>query len=590
MTFNNNEMSKLVLDRLSKLQKLPESGFLSGGAVANTILSIIDGKEYPINDLDVFIIGTDENSKSFTTTPIRTNEEVIGTDRYENIIINPDVSNSYQIKSTKWDGLINYVFVEFKRKDIEEKNLYKRIIDSFDINCCKVGIDLSDSELIISEDFINFITGRQLECTTPVTPAHSAIRLIKKKNDLGAFLDKEKSFKFLSQFHHYSDNAHQIKLNMTLFFGEKYKNMFELYKSELSEYFDLISYAQHQKNAHRKSFLKFSKNTEWWNCYNTIDPKTMSMWYQKKLYTLNPKKYGQLDDEIKKYYNPSFSINPHYVKVLWDLLYCQGLKQKNKAIKILKERSLYPLIITNTKFHLCDFNDTNVRHFNNFISKHPLFSNLVMASKLNFQDSEKLMYIIKKLLPKEIDMFCDIITKEIINGNVESKNLTDKNFVLEKYNEIRTTLSTPFVEKLNLSDFEYKENVKELISTYDLLWGGNYMHNCIANNGFQEKITSNRVRLFIIHDETNRSAVQLNSISNGLYVVSQIYGISNSPVNKKHKLIADYLVEFLKHKHYIFESQRIIEDFKNSKSTWIDEIDKLESTDSTESLNLGIDF
>ena len=170
MTFNNNKMSKLVLDRLSKLQKLPESGFLSGGAVANTILSIIDGKEYPINDLDVFIIGTDENSKSFTTTPIRTNEEVIGTDRYENIIINPDVSNSYQIKSTKWDGLINYVFVEFKRKDSEEKNLYKRIIDSFDINCCKVGIDLSDSELIISEDFINFITGRQLECTTPVTP------------------------------------------------------------------------------------------------------------------------------------------------------------------------------------------------------------------------------------------------------------------------------------------------------------------------------------------------------------------------------------------------------------------------------------
>ena len=131
MMFNHKEMSINVLDRLSKLQKLPNSGFLSGGAVANTILSIIDGKEYPINDLDVFIV-EDSMGDCVTTTPLRTDDEIVFQDRYENIITNPDLQNSYRIKSTSLDGLINYVYVHF-RNPISNESDYRRILKSFDI-------------------------------------------------------------------------------------------------------------------------------------------------------------------------------------------------------------------------------------------------------------------------------------------------------------------------------------------------------------------------------------------------------------------------------------------------------------------------
>ena len=132
MMFDYNEMSKKVLDRLSKLQTLPSNGFLAGGAVANTILSIIDGKDYPINDIDVFVIDNSlENRPS--NTPIRTDDNIVFEDRYENIMVNPDVANSYSIKKTSLEGLINYVFVSF-RSNSPNLISYERILKSFDIN------------------------------------------------------------------------------------------------------------------------------------------------------------------------------------------------------------------------------------------------------------------------------------------------------------------------------------------------------------------------------------------------------------------------------------------------------------------------
>jgi len=42
-----------ILNKLSKLCVIPNSGFLAGGAVANTLLNMKYGEDYPINDLDI---------------------------------------------------------------------------------------------------------------------------------------------------------------------------------------------------------------------------------------------------------------------------------------------------------------------------------------------------------------------------------------------------------------------------------------------------------------------------------------------------------------------------------------------------------
>jgi len=587
MMFNHKEMSINVLDRLSKLQKLPNSGFLSGGAVANTILSIIDGKEYPINDLDVFIV-EDSMGDCVTTTPLRTDDEIVFQDRYENIITNPDLQNSYRIKSTSLDGLINYVYVHF-RNPISNESDYRRILKSFDINCCKVGIDLSDRNMIIDQDFIDFIISRQLECTTPVTPAHSAIRLIKKRDELNAFLDKETSFKFLSQFYHFNDNVFLCKLNITFFFGQKYKDLYFKYQSEINEYFTLKTYAQCHKEKHHswvKNGIK-EQTFNWWDVTG-IDPETMALWHSKHIFTIVPTKYTSLDEQIDKYLRRQYRNNPTHVKTLWNLFYKQNRKQKDKALKILNDDNLYSFIMKNDKFHLCDFTEKNVESFSRFVGNYCKIENLILTSKLNFQDSEKVIYNIKKFFPQEIDIISDIMSKQILNNEVDSYRLTDKNYIIEKYDEVKKMLSVPYIKYLNLNDFDFKNEIKELNSEFDLLWGGKYMHNCLGNNNYGNRISEGKIKLFVISDKNNRSALQLNNTM-GIYSIAQIYGISNSPVNKKHRLIAQYLVEFLNYKHYLLESKRKISTFEDMRTDIVSEIDSIDSSiiDDTNHINVN---
>ena len=56
---DKNIVSK-ILTELSDLCAIPDNGFLAGGAVANTLLSMKYGKPYPINDLDIFIESENE--------------------------------------------------------------------------------------------------------------------------------------------------------------------------------------------------------------------------------------------------------------------------------------------------------------------------------------------------------------------------------------------------------------------------------------------------------------------------------------------------------------------------------------------------
>lgn len=591
MIFNHKEMSINVLDRLSKLQELPKSGFLSGGAVANTILSIIDNKKYPVNDLDIFIV-EDSMGESVSNTPLRTDDEITFQDRYENIISTPDLENSYKIKSTSLDGLINYVYVHF-RKPISNESDYRRILKSFDINCCKVGIDLSDGNMIIDQDFIDFLNSRQLECTTPVTPAHSALRLIKKRDELNVYLDKESSFKFLSQFYHFNENVFLCKLNISFFFGQKYKDLYFKYQSEINEYFQLKTYAQCFKEKRKALIESMIKNKcNWWEIDSTIYPETMDRWHSKHVFTIVPTKYTSLDEEISEYLRPQYRNNPIHVKTLWNLLHRQNKKQKDKALKILNDSNIYPFIMKNNKFHLCDFTDKNIEHFSKFIGNNRKVENLVLTSKLNFQESEKMIYNIKKFFPQEIDVLSDIICKQILSDEIDCPKLTDKNYIIEKYGEVKKILSVPYGDYLNLNDFDFKNEVKELNSEFDLLWGGKYMHNCLGNGGFGERISSGKIKIFVISDSDNRTSVQLNN-HNGIYTISQIYGIANSPTNKKHRLISQYLVEYLNYKHYLLESKKRITMFEEMKNSVVSEINQLDSTtiDNTNHINVnGMDL
>lgn len=587
----NNALSKEILKRLSNIQELPEQGFLCGGAVANTILSIIDGKDYPINDLDVFNI---DRETSQSNTPIRMNGNEITNDRYENRTIVPSNSRChYRIISTHYKDLINYVYVYFSLyEEMSLNEQYSLILDSFDINCCKVGIDLVTGNLFLTKDFTEFIRTRQLECVNPVTPAHSAIRILKKRDDLNAFLNKDDVFKFLSQFYSYDNHAIFNRVNLTLFFGKKYKDLYHKYENELSEYFELWTYAKTRKHYTNLHKIEFEKNSNfsnhdgitvpsWIHTIHNTDQCLVDKWYETKLWALMPKKYNTLDEEIKKYYIPDLGSNPTIIKRLWHLLYKQTKKQRNKSLKLLSCKELYPFVIVNDDFHNCDFSEINVEKLVKFMRENPDFSKLMSISKLNFQESEKLMGMVKKLFPEELELFCELISKEIsdekyFKPNFDSKKILDQNYITNKYKMVKTILSKELVEKIDLSEFEYNNVIKELICPLDLLWGGKFMHNCLkgySENGFHYRIERGEIRVFIISDDKERSAVQISKSYSNTYKIDQIYAHSNTTVCIKHKMIADYLINFLEYKHYLLESQKIIDNFKNNRDSLLDAIE-----------------
>ena len=404
-------------------------------------------------------------------------------------------------------------------------------------------------------------------------------------------INKEEQFKYLSQFYLFNKNVFFTKTNISLFFGKKYKEMFHKYENEIKEFFQLRSYGRIYRENVEGNTLEVLKinDMKWWDCHTFVDKNHINnnldnthRWYEKKLWALYPIKYTEIDTEIKQYHNPEFGSSPTILKRLWDLLYKQTKKQKNKSIKFLNRPKFYPFIILSDDFHNCDFNETNINKLSNFIDENPTFRRLMITTKLNFQESEHLMRMIKKSFPQEIELFCELVSKELedemyFKKNFNKKLVLDKEYITNKYNQIKTILSTPMIEKLDLSDFEYDGVIRELVSPLDFLWAGKFMHNCLKrylDSGHGINIENGKIKVFIISDEFQRSAFQISKNYSNTFRIDQVYGHSNGATCNKHKKIADYLIKFLEYKHYLLESEKIINDFKNNRIDMINVISK----------------
>jgi len=231
-----------ILNKLSKLCAIPNSGFLAGGAVANTLLNMKYGKDYPINDLDIFIEG---NNTGVLHTPIRTNSLVIQ-EGYSSSEITYDHGSNYRIIEVSRDGLLNFITIT-KVDDRDNRRNYQYILNGFDFNCCQAGIDLSNNQIYYTEEFEKFLNTQQLDITALYTPAHTAIRLFKKKDELGCYCNVEKCMELLSQpligdIRKYLNSKH-----FAFYFSHKYKDMFMKYYSELKQYFKLIRFFDDKK-------------------------------------------------------------------------------------------------------------------------------------------------------------------------------------------------------------------------------------------------------------------------------------------------------------------------------------------------------
>lgn len=359
-----------VLGELNFIQALPESGLIAGQAVASVISDLlgINGLNPVVNDIDIFIPFhssfqmSKETAMFFATrnelysNNLSSIREIIMEEDYREIKLSTGPLK-YEIVGTTRFKKINKVFVQSKHYSQTEQriNIIFDIINSFDINSTQVGIDIHAKKLIYTKNFVYFLFSKQLEIVNWNTPSHSLIRLIRKNNELGSYVDFEESnmiasvvltgYKNLSDLMNYYSNEknstriesaeeqriryeesgypfhntkkeffdreseiiiggtnasywielHKSNLNtLPLFFGKKQKRDFEKFSHKLDS-FHLARRVEVNKKVSETDFEWFGENGEGAYELHSLLPNNSSKEIENLLYVLrssNLNKYG----------------------------------------------------------------------------------------------------------------------------------------------------------------------------------------------------------------------------------------------------------------------------------------------------------
>lgn len=229
---NYQNLFRQAIDDIKSKWELPPVGFLAGGSIANVAWNLLKGKNAPVNDLDIYYLSevkTTISAREMKEKQHFTKNEKWVYEDYTGLNVGYQQKGWYTIEKVSVNGIFNNI--EYK-SSTNDKQI---VIDSFDINCCQLGYDIEKDEFIWSKDFETFLETGELRLTNLTSPAHSAMRLVKKKYDLGATLPKIE----LDIICYSMDNI-KFMDSQKFRFKERYANMYKTYELELNQYFKLV--------------------------------------------------------------------------------------------------------------------------------------------------------------------------------------------------------------------------------------------------------------------------------------------------------------------------------------------------------------
>lgn len=255
------EIFRKALKEIESTWGLPKSGFIAGGSLANTVWNIVSGNSAPINDIDIYVL--DKTDSNYANTKRMESKqhfskmvEKLFEDYSGNVHISYNKNLTYAIENITWDGIYNYI--NYSSCSIDKKI----IIDSFDLNCCQIGYDIDTDKFIFTDDFMEFINTGYIKITNLCSPAHTAIRIVKKKNELNAKVS-EFEYDLLT----YVINKRCFFDVRKFRFKERYKNIYEKYQDELNTRFEL------KRDLDCESFISihFKSNDKIWYLSPKLD-------------------------------------------------------------------------------------------------------------------------------------------------------------------------------------------------------------------------------------------------------------------------------------------------------------------------------
>jgi hypothetical protein len=224
------QLAKRAIDKIKSQWGLPKRGFIAGGSISNLIWEEVSGTKAIINDIDVFLFdglleNYNEDKKEYYFS-FKEDEENVWYDDYAGLRFIDRAKNYYSISESTTDGIFNYVSYKSNTHNPEI------IIKSFDINCTAVGYSIEEDKFYWTPEFEKFLKTSELKISNLKTPCHTAIRIVKKAEELGVNLDLFELEIIRIVLSRQLQDVYKVR------FQDRYFNLFSTYKL-LDNYFTI---------------------------------------------------------------------------------------------------------------------------------------------------------------------------------------------------------------------------------------------------------------------------------------------------------------------------------------------------------------
>lgn len=518
-----------------------KSNFIAGGSVSNILISMIHGGKPVINDIDIY----KEVKEGQTHDPLESPMAIKAKKHewYPSTYINEDglemVDDSYGRIFVAENGarmrvvrhrrknifnIIEFLYEDY-RNPIAKMNKSREmvVLEGFDLNCCKSGIDLNTKEIIYTQEFVEYLETKQLKVVSPCAPIQSTIRLYKKMQDLDCFCNLEHEMKFLTVA-----SKHLQSGQMTKYIGPETYGKYLKIKEFVDKYFTLREPQSSEEIPHslKETYYignKRNPDVNIWLYNPVMDFDIIEnvgsinnfkrVW--ELLYTF--KKKSEQDKINKIFYKNIFLGKMNEDQ--W--LSSDYVGRDENGAPIYQDRPYYnsnrythQMILSKKNYYKCNFDIKHVDYIDNFTREHHGMR-MFLKDCNTLTEQYELIRFIKSLAKKEGEWIIGSLEtsdRYMVTTRDENNKLlmndVNKETILKLVEKFKKENVQELVDKLDLSNFEYKNCVKELTTTLQLKEEGSKMGHCVG--GYSDSIRRGDSRIFHVDCDGIGSTVEVS--------------------------------------------------------------------------------
>jgi hypothetical protein len=299
-----------------------------------------------------------------------------------------------------------------KRFDIKSTDKSKElvILEGFDLNCCKSGIDMTNQKIIYTPEFVEFLKTKELKITNPCAPIQTTLRLHKKMKELDCTCNIEQEMRFLTvAARHITSNQ------MTKYIGPETYRKYIGMQSVVDKYFTLRKPVKDElpKDMPNKNLIWVFDPVMDFDIIENVGTINNFKRVWELLYTV---KDVESQDKINKIFYKNVFLgdmnedtwSTYVYDAEWNFDDTAASEPKIKPY-YNSDRYTHQMLLMNKNYYKCDFNLHHVDFIDKFAYKYYDLRTLLKGCETLIEQYELVVFI-NSLYEEEGDWMVDFLS------------------------------------------------------------------------------------------------------------------------------------------------------------------------------------